>query len=140
MGGRGGGRGVPESGYRDWQVYGGGPDSVRYSALDQINSENVKRLEVAWIHDTGDAFEHSEMPCNPIVINDVLYATTPKLRVSSPWRRQLESSFGALTYLGNSRAASGAIEVSSGGVTERISASTSPRNTISTPWIPAVES
>ena len=74
-------RGVPESGYRDWQVYGGGPDSVRYSALDQINSENVKRLEVAWIHDTGDAFEHSEMPCNPIVITDVLYATTPKLRV-----------------------------------------------------------
>ena len=42
-------RTVPESGYRDWKVYGGGPESVRYSALDQINRENVVRLEVAWI-------------------------------------------------------------------------------------------
>jgi quinoprotein glucose dehydrogenase len=67
--------------YRDWTVYGGGPESIRYSALDQINRENVARLQVAWTYDTGDAFRDSEMQCNPIVVDGVLYATTPKLRL-----------------------------------------------------------
>ena len=69
------------SGYRSWPVYGGGPESIRYSNLDQINRENVGKLQVAWTFDTGDAFQGSEMQCNPIVANGVLYATTPKLRV-----------------------------------------------------------
>src|ERR1019366_1235611 len=47
--------------YREWTVYGGGPDSIRYSALDRINRGNVARLEVAWTFDTGDAFPDSEM-------------------------------------------------------------------------------
>ena len=67
--------------YREWRVYGGGPDSIRYSALDQINRRNVARLQVAWTFDTGDAFQESEMECNPIVVNGLLYATTPKLRL-----------------------------------------------------------
>jgi len=67
--------------YREWTVYGGGPESIRYSALDQINRGNVARLEVAWTHDTGDAFAESEMECNPIIVNGLLYATTPKLRL-----------------------------------------------------------
>jgi len=68
-------------GYRSWRVYGGGPESIRYSNLDQINRRNVDKLQVAWTFDTGDAFAGSEMQCNPIVVNGVLYATTPKLRV-----------------------------------------------------------
>ena len=67
--------------YREWTVYGGGPDSIRYSALDRINRGNVARLAVAWTYDTGDAFPESEMECNPIVVNGLLYATTPKLRL-----------------------------------------------------------
>jgi quinoprotein glucose dehydrogenase len=67
--------------YRDWTVYGGGPESIRYSALDQINRTNVSRLQVAWSFDTGDAFPDSDMECNPIVVNGLLYATTPKLRL-----------------------------------------------------------
>ncbi len=67
--------------YRDWKVYGGSPENIRYSKLDQINRDNVTRLQVAWTYDTGDAFPGSEMQCNPIVIDGVLYATTPKLRV-----------------------------------------------------------
>src|SRR5258708_3605748 len=74
-------RAIPQTGYRQWSIYGGGEDSIRYSALDQINRSNVSRLAVAWTFDTGDAFEHSEMQCNPIVVNGVLYATTPKLRL-----------------------------------------------------------
>ncbi len=66
---------------RDWRAYGGGPENIQYSALEQINRENVHRLEVAWRFDTGDAFPGSEMQCNPIVIDGVLFATTPRLRL-----------------------------------------------------------
>ena len=67
--------------YRDWTVYGGGPDSIRYSSLDQINRTNVTHLQVAWTYDTGDVFKDSEMECNPIIVNGLLYGTTPKLRL-----------------------------------------------------------
>src|SRR6202521_6117827 len=67
--------------YRDWKVYGGGPENIRYSKLDQINRDNVSRLQVAWNYDTGDVFPGSEMQCNPIVVDGVMFATTPKLRV-----------------------------------------------------------
>jgi len=67
--------------YRGWTVYNGSPDGIHYSALDQINRHNVAQLQVAWIYDTGDAFPESEMECNPIVVDGVLYATTPKLRL-----------------------------------------------------------
>ncbi len=74
-------RAVPESGYRGWEAYGGGPENLRYSTLDQINRGNVAQLAVAWTYDTGDVFDGSEMQCNPIVVDGVLYATSPKLRV-----------------------------------------------------------
>ena len=74
-------RSIPEGRYRDWNIYGGSPENIRYSALDQINRANVAELAVAWSFDTGDVFAESEMQCNPIVVNGVLYATTPKIRV-----------------------------------------------------------
>jgi len=74
-------RQTPSAGYREWRVYGGGPGSIRYSNLEQINRRTVARLEIAWTFNTGDAFEGSEIECNPIVVGGVLYATTPKLRV-----------------------------------------------------------
>src|SRR5713226_7178954 len=74
-------RRVPPAGYRDWRIYHGGAEGIHYSALDQINRGNVAKLEVAWTFDTGDAFTGSEMQCNPIVVDGVLYATTAKLRV-----------------------------------------------------------
>src|SRR5579862_3548924 len=73
-------RSVPEGRFRDWNIYGGSPENIRYSALDQINRGNVGKLAVAWTFDTGDAFADSEMQCNPIVVNGTLYATTPKIR------------------------------------------------------------
>ncbi len=65
----------------DWAVYGGSPNNDRYSHLKQIHRGNVSKLRVAWTYDTGDAFPGSEMQCHPLVINGVMYATTPKLRV-----------------------------------------------------------
>lgn len=64
-----------------WPMFGGGPDNTHYSSLKQINRSNVSKLKVAWTFDTGDVFEGSEIQCNPIVVDGVLYATTPKLRV-----------------------------------------------------------
>jgi quinoprotein glucose dehydrogenase len=66
---------------KDWSIYGGGPESTRYSSLKQINRKNVRNLKVAWTFDSGDAYPGSEMQCNPLVVNGVLYATTPKVNV-----------------------------------------------------------
>ncbi len=65
----------------DWPVYGGLTDNTHYSTLDQITPANVARLEVAWKYETRDEFQGSEMQANPIVIDGVLYATTPRLKV-----------------------------------------------------------
>lgn len=69
------------SAQQDWKVYAGNPAGTRYSTLKQINRENAAKLQVAWTYDTGDATATSEMQCNPIMVDGVLYATTPKLRV-----------------------------------------------------------
>src|SRR5437660_708311 len=63
-----------------WPV-NGGPNNIRYSPLRQITPANVGKLEVAWRYDSHDEFKDSEMQSNPIVVDNVLYATTPKLRV-----------------------------------------------------------
>src|SRR5712692_320707 len=72
---------IPKSGYGDWSVYLGGPEALHYSTLRQIHPGNVHKLQVAWTYETGDASPGSEMQCNPIIVDGVLYATTPKLRV-----------------------------------------------------------
>src|SRR5213594_226174 len=66
---------------KDWSMYGGGQENTRYSSLKQINRKNVGNLKVAWTFDSGDAYPGSEMQCNPLVVNGVLYATTPKVNV-----------------------------------------------------------
>jgi quinoprotein glucose dehydrogenase len=68
-------------GNRDWPVYNGGADGTHYSPLAQINRKNVSQLQVAWTYDAADAFPGSEMECNPLIVNGVLYATTAKLNV-----------------------------------------------------------
>lgn len=51
----------------DWPYYGGGPEQNRYSTLTQITRANVQSLRVAWTYDTKDAFQGSEMQCQPVV-------------------------------------------------------------------------
>ena len=73
--------------------YGGGPDQTRYSRLTEINRDNVASLKVAWTYDTGDAFDGSEMECQPVVAHGVLYATSPRLRVFA-----LDAATGTLKW------------------------------------------
>ena len=74
-------RQVPKTGYTGWSNYGGGKDSIRYSRLTQINRTNAHQLAVAWEYDTGDAAKGSEMQCNPVIVDGVLYGVSPALRL-----------------------------------------------------------
>jgi quinoprotein glucose dehydrogenase len=64
----------------DWPVYQGSDEKTHFTTLDQISPANVASLQVAWTYDTKDAFEGSEMQSNPVVIDGVLYAMSPKQR------------------------------------------------------------
>lgn len=61
----------------DWSIYHGDYGGSHYSALDQINRSNVQDLEVAWIWHAGET--GSTIECNPIMIDGLLYATSPRL-------------------------------------------------------------
>ncbi len=67
----------------DWAWYLGGPDANHYAPLTQINKENVGQLEVAWTYNCGDKDpkDRTQIQCNPLVIDGVLYGTTPKLKL-----------------------------------------------------------
>lgn len=69
--------------YTQWAVYGGSKYTTHYSSLTRIDTSNVNLLKVVWQYHTGDAdtANHSQIQCNPIVVNGVLYATSPRLRL-----------------------------------------------------------
>ena len=61
--------------HSDWPSYGGSQAAWRYSALDQINTQNVRRLTPAWVFQTGDY--DNGLISTPIVVDGVLYVSTP---------------------------------------------------------------
>jgi quinoprotein glucose dehydrogenase len=65
----------------DWPAYGGGPEQTRYSALSQINRENVAQLQVALAIRPARRGDRRSLPVNPIVIDGTLYTITPGGRV-----------------------------------------------------------
>ena len=79
-----------------WSVYKSDKKSSSYSSLLQINRHNVEKLEVAW------KFIHSDVPpgesfgkyeCNPIIVEDVLYATS-----SRSWVYALDATDGSMIW------------------------------------------
>ncbi|MFP6583736.1 MAG: PQQ-binding-like beta-propeller repeat protein [Candidatus Hydrogenedentota bacterium] len=68
-------RGDPES----WPMYGGSYDQQRFSDLDQINRDNVKDLEPAWIAHTDIYNIASGYQTTPIVFGGDMYVTTPRV-------------------------------------------------------------
>ena len=58
----------------DWAMPAGDYANTRYSTLNQINSGNVGKLQVAWTFSTGVLRGHEGAP---LVIGDVMYVHTP---------------------------------------------------------------
>ena len=67
--------------FQTWSHYLGDPGRSHYSTLDQITTDNVQNLQVAWEYSSGDkrSDNRSQIQCNPIIVDSVLYATTPSL-------------------------------------------------------------
>lgn len=67
----------------DYPVYGGNKAGNRYSPLSQVNTGNVKNLEVAWTYFANDSSKNSsgEIQCQPIVVGGILYGTSAELNL-----------------------------------------------------------
>jgi quinoprotein glucose dehydrogenase len=82
--------------FSGWTRSQGDNGSRRYSALTQINRQNVKSLKQAWIFRSGDGAANTQ--CTPIIVDGVLYAPTPGLALvaldaatgAEKWRFQVE--------------------------------------------------
>ena len=68
----------PYDNYTDWAIYRGDKKSNQYAELAQINAANVHRLRPVWEYHTGDPNGPS-MYSNPIIVNGLMYFTTPRL-------------------------------------------------------------
>ncbi|MBX2926078.1 MAG: PQQ-binding-like beta-propeller repeat protein [Chitinophagaceae bacterium] len=70
-------------GWKEWRMVNGNTSSNKYTSLSQIDSTNVQQLQAAWTYRTGDAdtSNRSQIQCNPIVVDGILYATSPALKL-----------------------------------------------------------
>jgi alcohol dehydrogenase (cytochrome c) len=64
----------------NWLTYYGAYDGQRYSPLDQINKENVKRLAPAWVFQCGSVGLHSgkstySFEAAPVVVDGVMFVS-----------------------------------------------------------------
>ena len=78
---------LSEHGRYEWPVYGGTQGATRYAPLREINRANVATLQVAWTWKPEERAlpEYGTQPGNfqntPLMIDDVLYLSTPYNRV-----------------------------------------------------------
>ena len=87
----------------NWLSYSRTLDGHRYSPLNEINTENVSKLKVKWAAQFADAREE----VSPIVIDDILYVTSPNAaeaidgrsgRALWQWSRNLPSDFNSIGF------------------------------------------
>jgi quinoprotein glucose dehydrogenase len=76
-------RSATTSPYSEWKTYAGSKDGSRYSSNDQITLQNVAQLQVAWTFSSNDKDpdNHSQNQCNPIMVDGILYGTSPRLKL-----------------------------------------------------------
>lgn len=69
--------------YSEWPAYAGTKAGNRYSSNDQINLANIAELQIAWTWSSGDKDPNnrSQNQCNPLMIDGVLYGTSPRLKL-----------------------------------------------------------
>lgn len=64
-----------------WPVYGGSPANFHYSALTQIDTSNVEKLQKAWEYHTGDGDSMSQIQVNALETGGALYGVSPHLKL-----------------------------------------------------------
>ncbi|MDJ1469509.1 outer membrane protein assembly factor BamB family protein [Xanthocytophaga flava] len=75
---------LPGQSGNDWPEYLGNAARSHYSTLEQINLQNVNQLQVAWTYQSGGrdtTNNQTQIQCNPIIIDGILYATSPRIEV-----------------------------------------------------------
>lgn len=66
---------------KDWSDYGGSKEQIKYSELNQIDTNNVGNLKLAWTYHTKDADVSSQIQVNPIIVKNILYGVSPQLKL-----------------------------------------------------------
>jgi quinoprotein glucose dehydrogenase len=64
--------------FKNWKAYRGDDGITAYSGLQQINTQNVHKLQVAWSYRTHDNIGNSSIQCNPLIIDGILYGVSPR--------------------------------------------------------------
>ncbi|GAA4445322.1 hypothetical protein GCM10023091_36820 [Ravibacter arvi] len=67
----------------DWPEYYGDGARSHYASLDQINGDNVSRLKIAWIYESGGSDtvrNRTQIQCNPIIIDGILYGVSADIQ------------------------------------------------------------
>ena len=69
--------------YKTWKTYLGDQGRTRFADLHEIDTSNVRRLKEAWTYHTHDSRPGnlSTIECNPIIVNGIMYVTSPRLKV-----------------------------------------------------------
>ena len=97
----------------EWRHYLGDRSRSHFAPLRQIHRGNVGELEIAWTYDTGELESAlSEMQCNPIVVEGLLYLTTPRAEVVA-----LDAATGRQVWRFDPLAHGGQVQLKSRGVT-----------------------
>ena len=93
---------------KNWDNYGNSHKNDRFAALDQINVDNVNKLEVAWIYQTGDVPKSTgagaEDQLTPLQVEDKVFLCTPSNNViaidadtgKELWRRDVNAHVGGV--------------------------------------------
>jgi quinoprotein glucose dehydrogenase len=73
----------PDNKFNTWTQYKGSEENIHYSSLNQIDTNNVNTLQVAWEYHTGDAdtANASQIQCNAIIVKGVLFGTSPQMKL-----------------------------------------------------------
>jgi quinoprotein glucose dehydrogenase len=71
--------------YNTWKICGGSNARLNYSALNQIDTNNVNKLKIAWIYHSEDSSTRAKLKgileCNPIIIGNTLYGVSNTLKL-----------------------------------------------------------
>ncbi len=67
----------------EWSIYRGDSRGTQFAELAQINAANVNRLKPVWEYHTGDAGKRTSSYANPIMVDGIIYTSTPSLNCAA---------------------------------------------------------